>query len=96
MSRASPTGRHQPAGGGTRPRIKAVAALSGWADLQASLYSHDTPSAQGIALLVAAGLATGRPGAELATINGNVLVGNYQGGGLAAAGSGTAQPGQQP
>lgn len=61
------------------PRIKAVAALSGWADLQASLYSHDTPSAQGIALLVAAGLATGRPGAELATINRNVLVGNYQG-----------------
>lgn len=61
------------------PRIKAVAALSGWADLQASLYSNDTPSAQGIALLVAAGLATGRPGAELATINRNVLVGNYQG-----------------
>ena len=61
------------------PRIKAVAALSGWADLQASLYSNDTPSAQGIALLVAAGLATGRPGPELTTINRNVLVGNYQG-----------------
>ena len=61
------------------PRIKAVAALSGWADLQASLYSHDTPSAQGIALLVAAGLVTGRPGTELGTINRNVLVGNYQG-----------------
>ena len=61
------------------PRIKAVAALSGWADLQASLYANDTPSAQGIALLVAAGLVTGRPGAELATINRNVVVGNYQG-----------------
>ncbi|XFC39128.1 alpha/beta fold hydrolase [Stenotrophomonas indicatrix] len=60
------------------PRIKAVAALSGWADLQASLYSNDTPSAQGIALLVAAGLVTGRPGSELATINRNVVVGNYQ------------------
>ena len=47
------------------PRIKAVAALSGWADLQASLYSNDTPSAQGIALvLVAAGLVTGRPGSR--------------------------------
>lgn len=61
------------------PRIKAVAALSGWADLQASLYSNNTPSAQGIALLVAAGLATGRPGSELATINRNVLTGNFQG-----------------
>ncbi|MDR2961756.1 MAG: prolyl oligopeptidase family serine peptidase [Stenotrophomonas sp.] len=61
------------------PRIKVVAALSGWADLEASLYSNRTPSAQGIALLVAAGLATGRPGSELATINRNVLLGNFQG-----------------
>lgn len=61
------------------PRIKAVAALSGWADLPSSLYSNHTPSAQGIALLVAAGLATGRPGPELATINRHVLAGNYQG-----------------
>jgi predicted acyl esterase len=44
------------------PRIKAVAALSGWADLQASLYSNDTPSAQGIALLVAAGWPPAAPG----------------------------------
>ncbi|HDS1219707.1 CocE/NonD family hydrolase [Stenotrophomonas maltophilia] len=61
------------------PRIKAVAALSGWADLQAALYSNNTPSAQGIALLVAAGLATGRPGEELATINRRVVTGNFQG-----------------
>lgn len=61
------------------PRIKAVAALSGWADLQTSLYSDGTPSAQGIALLVAAGLVTGRAGPELSAINRNVLAGNFQG-----------------
>lgn len=34
------------------PRIKAVAALSGWADLEASLYSNRTVSQQGVGLLV--------------------------------------------
>ncbi|WP_181687743.1 CocE/NonD family hydrolase, partial [Xanthomonas oryzae] len=36
------------------PRIKAVAALSGWADLQASLYSNRTVSQQGVGLPVGA------------------------------------------
>ncbi|MFC6841377.1 CocE/NonD family hydrolase [Xanthomonas theicola] len=61
------------------PRIKAVAALSGWADLQASLYANATVSQQGVALLVAAGAATGRPGPELAQIGARVALGDYDG-----------------
>jgi predicted acyl esterase len=61
------------------PRIKAVAALSGWADLPASLYANRTPSAQGIDLLVGAGLLTGRPGPELTTISQSALVGDFKG-----------------
>ncbi|MEE7548596.1 prolyl oligopeptidase family serine peptidase, partial [Xanthomonas sp. Kuri4-1] len=61
------------------PRIKAVAALSGWADLEASLYAQRTVSQQGVALLVAAGAVTGRPGPELAQITARVAVGDYDG-----------------
>jgi len=61
------------------PRIKAVAALSGWADLEASLYANRTPSAQGISLLVAAGLLTGRPGPELSAVNARTLSGDFKG-----------------
>lgn len=61
------------------PRIKAVAALSGWADLEDALYANQTPSAQGIALLVALGLVTGRPGPEMSTINRKTLSGDFQG-----------------
>ena len=61
------------------PRIKAVAALSGWADLQASLYANDTVSSQGVGLLVGSGALTGRPGPELAAINAKVAVGDFDG-----------------
>ncbi|WP_369940282.1 CocE/NonD family hydrolase [Xanthomonas medicagonis] len=61
------------------PRIKAVAALSGWADLQASLYANATVSEQGVALLVASGAITGRPGPDLAQISARVAVGDYDG-----------------
>lgn len=61
------------------PRIKAVAALSGWADLQASLYADRTVSKQGVALLVTAGALTGRPGPELTQITSKVAVGDYDG-----------------
>ncbi|MET7142932.1 prolyl oligopeptidase family serine peptidase [Xanthomonas sp. PPL139] len=61
------------------PRIKAVAALSGWADLQASLYANSTVSQQGVALLVGAGTLTGRPGPDLARITAHVAVGDYDG-----------------
>jgi predicted acyl esterase len=61
------------------PRIKAVAALSGWADLQASLYANNTVSKQGVAMLVAAGTLTGRAGPELAAITSRVAKGDYDG-----------------
>ncbi|WP_329185287.1 alpha/beta fold hydrolase [Streptomyces sp. NBC_01428] len=46
-------------------RVKAVAALSGWADLIDSIYSHRTQHAQAAAVLDGAGRLTGRPGPEL-------------------------------
>ncbi|MFD7322583.1 alpha/beta fold hydrolase [Streptomyces sp. NPDC059875] len=46
-------------------RIKAVAALSGWADLIESIYSGRTQHLQAAALLGGAGYLTGRPGPEL-------------------------------
>lgn len=61
------------------PRIKAVAAMSGWADLEASLYPNTTPNKQALGLLVGAGLFTGRPGPELARATERVLWNDYQG-----------------
>ncbi|MFI6728541.1 CocE/NonD family hydrolase [Streptomyces atratus] len=46
-------------------RIKAVVALSGWADLIGSIYSGRTQHLQAAALLGGLGLLTGRPGDEL-------------------------------
>ncbi|MFH8750558.1 alpha/beta fold hydrolase [Streptomyces rimosus] len=46
-------------------RIKAVAALSGWADLIDSIYSGRTQHAQAAGLLGGLGALTGRPSAEL-------------------------------
>ncbi len=61
------------------PRIRAVAALSGWGDLAASLYPNQTPSQQAIALLVGLGLFTGRPGPELSALSQHVLANDFQG-----------------
>ncbi|MGX1134277.1 putative acyl esterase [Streptomyces glaucescens] len=49
-------------------RVKAVAALSGWADLIDSIYSGRTQHTQAAALLQGAGQLTGRPSAELQQI----------------------------
>lgn len=49
-------------------RIKAVASLSGWADLIDSIYSGRTQHSQAAALLDGAGEITGRPSAELRQI----------------------------
>ncbi|WP_351222617.1 CocE/NonD family hydrolase [Streptomyces sp. NPDC002133] len=46
-------------------RIRAVAALSGWADLTDSIYSGRTQHVQAASLLVGAGYLTGRPSPEL-------------------------------
>ncbi|MEW2085089.1 CocE/NonD family hydrolase [Streptomyces sp. NPDC005283] len=49
-------------------RIKAVAALSGWADLVESIYSSRTQHQQATALLAGAGYVTGRPSEEFRRI----------------------------
>ncbi|WP_151480197.1 alpha/beta fold hydrolase [Streptomyces albicerus] len=49
-------------------RVKAVASLSGWADLIDSIYSGRTQHSQAAALLDGAGRITGRPSAELQQI----------------------------
>ncbi|MYT22470.1 acyl esterase [Streptomyces sp. SID7760] len=55
------------------PRIKAVVALSGWADIIESIYSGRTQHVQAAALLGGAGYLTGRPGPELRQILGDFL-----------------------
>ncbi|MFD7915001.1 CocE/NonD family hydrolase [Streptomyces sp. NPDC059752] len=55
------------------PRIKAVVAMSGWADLIDSIYSGRTQHLQAAAMLGAAGYLTGRPGPELKALLGNFL-----------------------
>ncbi|MFG3349951.1 alpha/beta fold hydrolase [Streptomyces sp. NPDC048018] len=54
-------------------RVKAVAALSGWADLIESIYSGRTQHLQAAALLGGAGYLTGRPGPELQQVLGDFL-----------------------
>ncbi|MFE0641849.1 alpha/beta fold hydrolase [Streptomyces sp. NPDC058877] len=58
------------------PRIKAVTALSGWADLIESIYSGRTQHLQAAALLGGAGYLTGRPGPELKEILSDFLSSN--------------------
>ncbi|CAM5291682.1 CocE/NonD family hydrolase [Streptomyces avidinii] len=50
------------------PRVKAVVAMSGWADLIESIYSGRTQHRQAAGLLGAAGYLTGRPGPELQSL----------------------------
>ncbi|GAA3389180.1 alpha/beta fold hydrolase [Streptomyces roseoviridis] len=59
-------------------RIRAVAALSGWADLIDSIYSGRTQHLQAAALLGGAGYLTGRPGPELRQILGDFLSSNLE------------------
>ncbi|WP_078644849.1 CocE/NonD family hydrolase [Streptomyces varsoviensis] len=54
-------------------RVKAVVAMSGWADLIDAIYSGRTQHQQAAALLGGAGALTGRPSAELAEILKNFL-----------------------
>ncbi|QUH00279.1 X-Pro dipeptidyl-peptidase [Saccharopolyspora erythraea] len=50
------------------PRVRAVSAMSGWADLEKSLYPNGTVNAQGSELLLGAGHLTGRFGSDLAEL----------------------------
>ncbi|TQK50219.1 putative CocE/NonD family hydrolase [Streptomyces sp. SLBN-118] len=52
-------------GAAADPRIKAVAAMSGWGDLVDSLYSGETRHLQAVAALTAVQTPTGRQSAEL-------------------------------
>ncbi|RSS83241.1 alpha/beta fold hydrolase [Streptomyces sp. WAC06614] len=54
-------------------RIKAVVALSGWADLIESIYSGRTQHLQAAGLLGVSGALTGRPGPELRQVLGDFL-----------------------
>ncbi|WP_284322447.1 CocE/NonD family hydrolase [Dyella acidisoli] len=72
-------------GGGTSllaaehdPRIKAVAALSSWADLLASLDANQTASSQAIGLLSFASYL-GKPGTLMQKVNADVLALNFDG-----------------
>ncbi|OON81929.1 acyl esterase [Streptomyces tsukubensis] len=58
------------------PRVKAVAALSGWGDLIDSIYSGRTQHSQAAALLGGSGYLTGRPGPELQQILSDFLGSN--------------------
>lgn len=60
------------------PRIKAVAALSSWADLVASLDANQTPSSQAIGLLSFASYL-GKPGTLMQQVNLDVLKSDYAG-----------------
>jgi predicted acyl esterase len=57
-------------------RVKAVAALSGWADLIDSIYSGRTQHVQAAALLDGASIVTGRQSAELRRIFDNFYASN--------------------
>ncbi|EDY60367.1 MULTISPECIES: CocE/NonD family hydrolase [Streptomyces] len=57
-------------------RVKAVAALSGWADLIDSIYSGRTQHVQAAALLDGASLVTGRQSAEIRQIFDNFYASN--------------------
>ena len=50
------------------PRIRAVASMSGWSDLQASLYGDNTRRLQSVGLLQGIADLTGKPSPELNTI----------------------------
>ncbi|WP_328667017.1 CocE/NonD family hydrolase [Streptomyces sp. NBC_00322] len=57
-------------------RIKAVAALSGWADLVESIYSGRTQHLQATAMLSGAGYLTGRPSEEFRQITADFFSSN--------------------
>ncbi|MFE1099740.1 CocE/NonD family hydrolase [Nocardiopsis alba] len=59
-------------------RIGAVASMSGWADLGASLYPGETVDVQSAELLLLAGNLLGRPGAALEEIEREYRRGNIQ------------------
>ncbi|MBO8185330.1 CocE/NonD family hydrolase [Streptomyces spirodelae] len=61
---------------GHDPRIKAVTALSGWADLIGAIYSGRTQHLQAAGMLGASGELTGRPSPELREIMKNFLSSN--------------------
>jgi dienelactone hydrolase len=64
---------------GKDPRIKAVGAMSGWADLIASLNPNDTVNLQSVAALLALGNVTGRPGPQMQSLQTKFIGGDFDG-----------------
>ncbi|NIK60817.1 alpha/beta fold hydrolase [Kribbella shirazensis] len=60
-------------------RIKAVGALSGWAELIRSLNPNETVALQAVAGLLALGNVTGRPGPEMASLQTKFVTGDFDG-----------------
>ncbi|MEU4290985.1 alpha/beta fold hydrolase [Kribbella sp. NPDC026596] len=61
------------------PRIKAVGAMSGWADLIGSLNPNRTVALQSVAGLLALGNITGRPGPEMSSLQTKFVTGDFDG-----------------
>ncbi|MBB6172974.1 putative acyl esterase [Nocardiopsis mwathae] len=59
-------------------RIKAVGAMSGWTDLESSLYPNETISFQAVEVLLGLGKLAGRPGATLREVEREYRRGNIQ------------------
>ncbi|MDA2807285.1 CocE/NonD family hydrolase [Nocardiopsis suaedae] len=59
-------------------RVKAVGAMSGWADLAESIYSHETISYQAVELLLSSAHLTGTPGEKLLEMEREYREGNVQ------------------
>lgn len=57
-------------------RVKTVAALSGWADLNESIYGGRSQHVQAALMLMGAGYLTGRPGDELQRVMGDFMRSN--------------------
>lgn len=60
-------------------RIKAVGAMSGWADLISSLNPNETVALQSVAGLLALGNITGRPGPEMVSLQTKFVTGDFDG-----------------
>lgn len=61
------------------PRIKVVGALSGWADLAASIGANQTISLQAVTALLAIGNLVGRPGADMQRLQTKFIGGDFDG-----------------
>lgn len=60
------------------PRVRAISAMSGWADLERSLYPNQTVSKQAVEMLFALGHLTGRPSPALQKLEDDYRAGRIE------------------